>query len=170
MITYMLSKGLCFNISHPLFFFGTNDITNAVKKSPGQHPLSHNPEQQSNIQALIEGSLNRALTQFESDMLVYPRLCAVCLNGTQVRCFDSKYFHNNIAPLRIILTDFQDIVKRAVLATRYPVTHFTPQNRIVCLLSSVLTFIRIQNMHIINKSLKDLIKSSYKTLPPSKQY
>ena len=56
----------------------------AVKKTPGHHPLSTQPEQQSNIQAEIRISLGRELTQFESDMLVHPRLCMTCLNGPQV--------------------------------------------------------------------------------------
>ena len=56
----------------------------SVKKTPGHHPLSNQPEQQSNIQAEIRISLGRELTQFESDMLVYPRLCMTCLNGPQV--------------------------------------------------------------------------------------
>ena len=56
----------------------------AVKKKPGHHPLSTQPEQQSNIQAEIRISLGRELTQFESDMLVHPRLCMTCLNGPQV--------------------------------------------------------------------------------------
>ena len=56
----------------------------AVKKTPGHHPLSNQPEKQSNIQAGIRISLGRELTQFESDMLVYPRLCMTCLDGPQV--------------------------------------------------------------------------------------
>ena len=56
----------------------------SVKKTPGHHPLSNQPEQQSNIQAGIRISLGRELTQFESDMLVHPRLCMTCLNGPQV--------------------------------------------------------------------------------------
>ena len=55
-----------------------------VRKNSGHHPLSNHPERQSTIQAAIVGSLNRELTQFESDMLVYPRLCMTCLNGLQV--------------------------------------------------------------------------------------
>ena len=56
----------------------------AVKKTPGHHPLSNQPEQQSKLQDGIRISLGRELTQFESDMLVYPRLCMTCLNGPQV--------------------------------------------------------------------------------------
>ena len=56
----------------------------SVKKTPGHHPLSNQPEQQSNIQAEIRILLGRELTQFESDMLVHPRLCMTCLNGPQV--------------------------------------------------------------------------------------
>ena len=40
----------------------------SVKKTPGHHPLSNQPEQQSNIQAEIRISLGRELTQFESDV------------------------------------------------------------------------------------------------------
>ena len=56
----------------------------SVKKTPGHHPLSNQPEQQSSIQDGIRISLGRELTQFESDMLVHPRLCMTCLNGPQV--------------------------------------------------------------------------------------
>ena len=55
-----------------------------VKKNPGHHPLSNQPEKQSIIQAAITNALQRPLTQYESDILVYPRLCMVCLNGLQV--------------------------------------------------------------------------------------
>ena len=59
-------------------------ILNLVKKNPGHHPLSNNPEIQSIIQAKMVSTLKRPLTQYESDILVYPRLCMVCLNGLQV--------------------------------------------------------------------------------------
>ena len=53
-------------------------------KNGGQHPLSKEPDLQGKYQKLLSQALNRNLTQFESDILVYPRLCAVCLDGRQV--------------------------------------------------------------------------------------
>ena len=66
----------------------------SVKKKPGHHPLSQNPELQNDIQAVITTSLQRPLTQYESDILVYPRLCMVCLNGLQVSNVFMCFNHN----------------------------------------------------------------------------
>ncbi len=52
--------------------------------NPGHHPLSGRPEFHGKLEVLLTSTLHRQLTQFESDLLVYPRLCAVCLNGNQV--------------------------------------------------------------------------------------
>eukprot|EP00094_Tigriopus_californicus_P009383 TCALIF_09048-PA protein Name:"Protein of unknown function" AED:0.16 eAED:0.32 QI:0/0.57/0.37/1/0.85/0.75/8/0/553 len=54
-----------------------------VRQRPGHHPLSEKPELSGQIQAILQQALNRELTQFESDMLIYPRLCMVCLGGRQ---------------------------------------------------------------------------------------
>lgn len=64
-----------------------------VKKSPGKHPLSGKPDFQATVQKMIQQKLNRSLSQFEHDMLVYPRLCSVCLDGLQSKMITCKNCH-----------------------------------------------------------------------------
>ena len=74
---------LKFVIWHFNFYFRT------ASTNPGHHPLGGRPEFHGKVEALLTSSLSRQLTQFETDLLLYPRLCAVCLNGNQERkCFD----------------------------------------------------------------------------------
>ena len=54
------------------------------KSNPGCHPLSKQPDMQGTFQKTLSAALNRELSQFESDLLVYPRLCSICLDGRQV--------------------------------------------------------------------------------------
>ncbi len=56
-----------------------------MKSTGGRHhPLSGHPERSSQVRALLEGALGGGeLGQFETDLLVYPRLCAVCLSGDE---------------------------------------------------------------------------------------
>ncbi len=49
-----------------------------------RHPLSGRPEAGGGVRAMLEGAMGRELTQFETDMIVYPRLCAVCFDGDEV--------------------------------------------------------------------------------------
>lgn len=49
------------------------------------HPLNRKLADGVRVQMVLEEALGRKLTQFESDMLVHPRLCMVCLEGDQVR-------------------------------------------------------------------------------------
>lgn len=60
-------------------------VSFASGKPVGLHPLHQKPENNGQIQMMLQKCLQRDLTQFESDMLVYPRLCMVCLDGNQVR-------------------------------------------------------------------------------------
>ncbi|XP_059086814.1 uncharacterized protein LOC131883372 [Tigriopus californicus] len=64
-----------------------------VRQRPGHHPLSEKPELSGQIQAILQQALNRELTQFESDMLIYPRLCMVCLGGRQTELFNCPICH-----------------------------------------------------------------------------
>lgn len=64
-----------------------------VRQRPGHHPLSEKPELSGQIQAILQQALNRELTQFESDMLIYPRLCMVCLSGKQTELFNCPICH-----------------------------------------------------------------------------
>jgi hypothetical protein len=50
----------------------------------GEHPLSGQKTNLLEVQTSLTLSVGRALSHFESDVLNYPRLCAVCFNGTQV--------------------------------------------------------------------------------------
>ena len=58
-----------------------------VAKMPGHHPLHKAPEKASkSLLPYLQATLKRDLTQYEQDLLSYPRLCNVCLDGNQVKC------------------------------------------------------------------------------------
>ena len=61
----------------------------SVRQSPGYHPLHKSPEKATQtLIPYLTASLNRDLTQYEQDLLTYPRLCNVCLDGNQgKKCF-----------------------------------------------------------------------------------
>ena len=55
-----------------------------VAKMPGHHPLHKAPEKGSkSLLPYLQATLKRDLTQYEQDLLSYPRLCNVCLDGNQ---------------------------------------------------------------------------------------
>ena len=57
-----------------------------VAKMPGHHPLHKAPEKGSkSLLPYLQATLKRDLSQYEQDLLSYPRLCNVCLDGNQVR-------------------------------------------------------------------------------------
>jgi len=55
-----------------------------VAKMPGHHPLHKAPEKGlKSLLPYLQATLKRDLTQYEQDLLSYPRLCNVCLDGNQ---------------------------------------------------------------------------------------
>ena len=59
----------------------------SVAKMPGHHPLHKAPEKGlKSLLPYLQATLKRDLTQYEQDLLSYPRLCNVCLDGNQVKC------------------------------------------------------------------------------------
>ena len=66
-----------------LYVLKTGDFF-SVAKMPGHHPLHKAPEKASkSLLPYLEATLKRDLTQYEQDLLSYPRLCNVCLDGNQ---------------------------------------------------------------------------------------
>ena len=55
-----------------------------MKNTPGHHPLHKSPEKATTtLLPYLEAALQRKLSQYEQDLLTYPRLCNVCLSGNQ---------------------------------------------------------------------------------------
>ena len=73
-----------------------------VAKMPGHHPLHKAPEKGlKSLLPYLQATLKRDLTQYEQDLLSYPRLCNVCLDGNQVRdhpYITSAHFWTFFAP------------------------------------------------------------------------